>query len=231
MHLSKRMRMVADMVPRSEIVADIGCDHGYLSIWLVREGVADHVIAMDLRSGPLSRAQENIRFFHQEEYVETRLSDGVEKLLVGEAETLVFAGMGGELMSGLLKKGEAQVQAAKCLVLQPQSDVTMVRTELRRQGYVIDKEDCCVEDGKYYVVMRAFHGTPVNARTSYEDIYGRYLTERRHPVYREFLEEELRKKQAMLTQLRVADTPLARERMESAEAEERRILDALRCYE
>ena len=65
MRLSKRLRVVADMVKPGNAVADIGCDHGYLSVWLVREHIAAHAIAMDLREGPLSSAKEHIRFFHQ----------------------------------------------------------------------------------------------------------------------------------------------------------------------
>ena len=85
MRLSKRLRVVADMVKPGNVVADIGCDHGYLSVWLVREHKAAGAIAMDLREGPLNSAKENIRFFHQENRIETRLSDGMDELKPGEA--------------------------------------------------------------------------------------------------------------------------------------------------
>ncbi len=227
MHLSKRMHMVADMVPKSRCVADVGCDHGYLSIWLVRENITDTAIAMDLRTGPLSKAEENVRFFHQQEKIQTRLSDGVTKLRPGEADTIVIAGMGGELMSGILAAGAEQVEAAEHLVLQPQSDMAMVRRQVAKQGYRIVDEDACLDDGKYYVVMRAEKGATEPSEKSYADEYGTILISKGHPVYRQYLQQEYEKKQAMLERLLQADTPLARERIPSAKEEATMLREAL----
>ncbi len=227
MHLSVRMHMVADMVPQSRCVADVGCDHGYLSIWLIREGIVERAIAMDLRKGPLARARENIRFFHQQERIETRLSDGVEKLHPGEADTIVIAGMGGELMSGILAAGHRQVQKANCLVLQPQSDVHLVRQQIRKDGYRIVAEDACYEDGKYYVVMRAEHGDAPKSEKPYADRYGTHLIMSGHPVYLEYLRMELGKKRAMIEQMLQADTPLANARLAWAKEEEALLVQAL----
>ena len=60
-------------------------------------------IAMDVRPGPLSRARENITRYGLEDYIETRLSDGLAKLEPGEGDTLVIAGMGGPLMERILR--------------------------------------------------------------------------------------------------------------------------------
>ncbi len=228
MHLSKRMHMVADMVPKSRCVADVGCDHGYLSIWLVRENITDTAIAMDLRTGPLSKAEENVRFFHQQEKIQTRLSDGVTKLQPGEADTIVIAGMGGELMSGILAAGAEQVEAAEHLVLQPQSDMAMVRRQVAKQGYRIVDEDACLDDGKYYVVMRAEKGAAEPSGKPYADEYGTILIAKGHPVYRQYLQQEYEKKQVMLERLLQADTPLARERIPTAKEEAAMLEAALR---
>ncbi len=231
MHLSRRMHMVADMVPQSACVADVGCDHGYLSIWLIREGIAKRAIAMDLREGPLARAKENIRFFHQQERVETRLSDGLTELRPGEADTIVIAGMGGELMAGILKQGAEKVRRADCLVLQPQSDVHLVRAQLQEEGFTVVREDACFEDGKYYVVLCARRGTTVATDKCYEAYYGTYLIETSHPVYLEYLRQELGKKETMLSRLRAAGTPLAMERIPGAERERDVLVQALRDSE
>lgn len=231
MHLSKRMHMVADMVPNSRCVADVGCDHGYLSIWLVRENITATAIAMDLRKGPLSKAEENVRFFHQQEKIVTRLSDGVKELKPGEADTIVIAGMGGELMSGILAAGAGQVKAAEHLVLQPQSDMAMVRRQVAKQGYRIVDEDACLDDGKYYVVMRAEKGVAEPSDKSYADDYGTILIEKGHPVYRQYLQQEYEKKQLMLDRLLRADTPLARERIPTARKEAAMLEEALRDSE
>ena len=103
--LSKRMQANADMVSLGGTVADIGCDHGYLSIYLLESGKKDRAIAMDVRSGPLSSAEDNVKNAGLSDKVRLRLSDGLEKLGLGEADTVVIAGMGGPLMEEILQKG------------------------------------------------------------------------------------------------------------------------------
>ena len=84
--LSMRLRAIAGMVTKGNRLADVGCDHGYLSIWLVSEKTVPSAIAMDVRPGPLSRARENITRYGLEDYIETRLSDGLAKDIKGWSE-------------------------------------------------------------------------------------------------------------------------------------------------
>ena len=93
--LSKRLQTVAHQVKCGGVAADIGCDHGFTSIYLIEQGLAKHVIAMDINEGPLERAKEHIREYGMEADIETRLSDGTAKLAPGEADTLLISGMGG----------------------------------------------------------------------------------------------------------------------------------------
>ena len=79
MKLSKRLGMIASFVPGSSRVADIGTDHGYIPIHLVQEGIAKSAIAMDVRKGPLLRAQTHIKEAGLTDLVEVRLSDGLLK--------------------------------------------------------------------------------------------------------------------------------------------------------
>ena len=100
--LSKRLQTVAHQVECGGVAADIGCDHGFTSIYLIEQGLAKHVIAMDINEGPLERAKEHIREYGMEEDIETRLSDGTAKLTPGEADTLLISGMGGALICKIL---------------------------------------------------------------------------------------------------------------------------------
>ena len=211
MRLSKRMHMVADMVRPGNVLADIGCDHGYLSVWLVREKTVGRAIAMDLREGPLKKAQESIRFFHQTETIETRLSDGMDALHPGEADRIVIAGMGGILMKDILKRGSDCVAKAGQLVLQPQSDPELVRAEVFRQGFTITDEQACFEDGKWYVSISAEPGTEETPYTDAELRLGRILPMRGDKVYRDYLTEELGKAERMLEGLLSAETDNAKE--------------------
>lgn len=159
-NLSKRMAAVADLVPRGVSACDIGCDHGFVAIYLVREHICPRVIAMDINRGPLSRAREHIESAGLSSYIETRLSDGMEKLNIGEAECIIAAGMGGRLTVKILNDFPEKRKSLRYLVLQPQSELAFVRRYLRSEGLMIRKEDMVSEDGKFYPMMLAEVGKP-----------------------------------------------------------------------
>lgn len=193
MNLSKRLKMNVSLVPQGVRVADIGCDHGYASIWLVRHGIAKKVIAMDVNRGPIERAKEHVREAGLEEQIECRLSDGTEKLSPGEVDTLMLAGMGGPLMIRILKDGSGVLEKVDTLVLQPQSEIEEVRRFLLQYGFQITKEKACVEDGKYYFAICAKRaGCPADETIKYdwEYRYGTYLIQDGDPVLWEYLQKE-----------------------------------------
>ena len=95
MKLSKRLETVASFVPKGSNIADIGTDHGYVPIYLVREGQAEHAVAMDVRKGPLERARAHVEDAGLGSRIDVRLSDGLAGLETGEADCVVIAGLGG----------------------------------------------------------------------------------------------------------------------------------------
>ncbi|HHV11197.1 MAG TPA: SAM-dependent methyltransferase [Clostridiales bacterium] len=153
--LSKRLQAVADFVTPGSRVADVGCDHAYTAIYLAGHGIAPGIVAMDVNQGPIDRAKENIRKYGYSDIIETRRSDGLEKLAAGEADTILIAGMGGALMIQILTNKKEVLQSVKELVLQPQSEIHKVRHMLQEEGFLIVGEDMVKEDGKYYFIMRA----------------------------------------------------------------------------
>ena len=154
MKLSERMKAVAAMVTNGNVLADVGTDHGYVPIMLVNRGFIPSAIAMDINEGPLQRARENIIANQLQEKIDTRLSDGVSALSDGEVESIVIAGMGGELTIRILTEGESVCRSVKELILQPQSDIQKVRKFLREHGYRIVDENMVYEEQKYYSVMK-----------------------------------------------------------------------------
>lgn len=151
--LSERLFAAASLVPKGSRVADVGTDHGFVPIYLINSEKAQHVVAMDVGEGPLSRAKEHIAEYGYEDRIETRLSDGMEKLSAQEADTLICAGMGGLLMKRILEKGNPRGLGLKHMILQPQSDLRAFREYLRDAGFLITEEKEIFEEGKYYVAM------------------------------------------------------------------------------
>lgn len=200
MELSKRLQAVAGLVSEGVTVADVGTDHGYIPIYLCKIDRCPKAIAMDVNEGPLLRAKAHIAEYGLQELIETRQSDGVQKLTPGEYECVVIAGMGGALTVRILTEGEAVFRSLKEFVLQPQSELWKVRQYLSENGYVIVQEDMVLEDGKYYPMMKVLNGSS-SAYDMVELRYGRKLLEQKHPVLEDFLLKELRVKEEILENL------------------------------
>ncbi len=201
MALSGRLRMLADMVTPGSRLVDVGCDHGFLSIYLVQEGACPAALAMDVREGPLAAARRHVEAYRLGDYITLRLSDGLAAYRAGEAEALVCAGMGGRLMERILREGMDLARGMRELILQPQSELPQFRAFLREAGFGIVQEDAIREDGKYYFAMKARPGAgdsgqmPVgcggeDAGTSeLYDLFGEHLLKSRHPVLFAYLRQ------------------------------------------
>lgn len=231
--LSRRMYMVVNMVTKGKRVADIGCDHAFVSIYLVQNNIAPYVIAMDVRKGPLAIAQKNIKTYHTEKKIDLRLSDGFESLLPDETDTAVIAGMGGPLIIRLLEQGCGIIHNGYELILQPQSEIAEVRKYLRRNSYAITREEMLWEDGNYYTALKAVKcknfirgdgnsiqggAAPFLLQEVY-DLYGEYLIREKSAVLKEYLLQESEKLSGIYHTLCRADSEKSRERLTEVEKE------------
>lgn len=193
MQLSKRLLAVTEFVTPGNRVADIGCDHAYTSIYLARQQISPEIIAMDINQGPVERARENIQKYGCENFIQVRKSNGLEKLRPDEADTIIIAGMGGGLALEILTAHPEVLYSVKELVLQPQSEVGRVRSELQQLGFLIIKENMLKEDGKFYVIIKAIPEARVHPKENYLLLkeehfqFGRLLLEQSNPVLKEFM--------------------------------------------
>lgn len=217
MNLSKRMLMNARLIPPGFVVADIGCDHAKLSIYLIQSGIAKKAIAMDIGEGPLKRAKENIRAAGLDDKIECRLSDGADKLGTGsdgkvEADVAIMAGIGGMLAIDIVKKNEDKFRRMDCFIIQAQSNLDIVRRQMYEMGFVIVDEDMEYEDGKYYTSIKFTDMTrmsqtksteaEVNAMLSEcECIFGPVMIKKRGKVFEDYLRSESKLCQKLEKQL------------------------------
>lgn len=185
--LSPRLLALANWVREEKniLFADIGTDHGYLPLYLIQEGVCTQGIASDLNEGPLARAK-----VLSEQYaiaLDLRLSNGLEKILPDEVNTISIAGMGGITIGNILmewKQKHPQSWQGRFL-LQPMSAMFELRQYLNGEGYTIVKEITIREGDTLYTAICAEEGKE-SAYTFGELLVGRY-----HPTYPDPLREEL----------------------------------------
>ncbi|MBR5420910.1 MAG: SAM-dependent methyltransferase [Lachnospiraceae bacterium] len=229
--LSQRCAAVAKLCGSGECLADIGCDHAYVSIALVSGGAFRRAIAADLRPGPLAAAVEHVEERGLSDRIECRLSDGLSAIAAGEADTLICAGMGGALIERILSTEEEKARSFEKLILQPQSEIRSLRSWLYGSGFVIEAEDMIFEDGKYYPMFRA---RPAEEACTEQELflrYGRQALEGRHPVLKNFLSHRLGIVEGLIAELREAgEGERAAVRLKEISEERACLLEALAFY-
>ena len=231
MELSKRLQAVADLVTEGASVADIGTDHGYIPIYLIEHNIAGKVIALDINRGPLERARMHVVGHGLKGKIETRLSDGLEKVLPGEVDTMIAAGMGGGLVIKILTEGYPVVEILDTMILQPQSEIGKVRRFLNEHNLQITEENMVEEDGKFYPMMKVIHGKK-EEYTICEYTYGKRLLLEQHPVLKKYLDSEMQIKESVFQQLfKHQNSVSAAERMEELKQEIILTQEALKYYE
>ncbi len=154
--LTPRLECIVSHV-RGRVVGDIGCDHAYVPIQLVESGRAERVIASDLNRGPLEAARRNIEKHGFSDRIETRLGGGLSVLAPNEADVIIIAGMGGELIEEMLRADEETAKKSH-LILQPMNSQYELRKFLILNGYKIAAEDMALEGFKVYNVIEAHFG-------------------------------------------------------------------------
>ncbi len=212
--LSKRLQAVASMVTPGRRPVDVGCDHGYVPVYLVQAHIASKVLAMDINKGPLARARENIEKWGLSGQIETRLSDGLKNYSPKEADSLIIAGMGGLLIRDILRDGKDRgiLDDFHELILSPHSDAHVVRRCLAQWGYEIDREIMLTDAGKYYTVIHAVKdafGTQADQNED-DEMYGGYLIRHKDPVLYQYLIKQLKEREERYGQICSVETPGAR---------------------
>lgn len=167
--ISKRLLCCASMVRPGARVADVGCDHGYLGIYLLRQGIASFVAAMDLRPEPLEKARRNAARFGTGERMFFAVCDGLKAVGPGAVDTVICAGMGGDTIAGILGDCSWSKDPEINWILQPQSSGNDLRRWLGDHGYRLLRETLVRDGGFLYSVMevRAGGGVPVSPGHQY----------------------------------------------------------------
>jgi len=230
--ISERLKTVAGFVKKGAVLADVGTDHGYVPIYLAKAGRIKHAIAMDINPGPLSKAKEHIQNYRLEQIIETRQSDGMEKLLPGEVDHVLIAGMGGSLMARILDDGRSVIhhETFSRLVLSPQSEIFLVRQKLAKEYFQILEEHMIKEDGKYYTIIIAEPGV-CDYADEIDFIFGKRLLESNEEIVGKYLSDKVEKLAQIRAELAREQSDVVIKRCAELDVEIEKYQEALRRYQ
>ena len=204
LELSPRLAAIAEQVPQGARLADVGTDHAYLPAWLLLAGRISGAVATDVREGPLQRGRETARLYKVEDRMVFRCCDGLAAVEPQEADTVVIAGMGGELMARIVER--APWTRGCTLLLQPMSAQEVLRQWLVTHGYCIQRETLVREGEKFYGILTA-PGGESPAYTLAELWAGRQRRGEVSPHRLAYLEEQIRRRERALAGMAQGKTP------------------------
>ncbi len=200
MQLMPRLRTVADMVS-GLTVADIGTDHGKLLIYLLQNGKISHGIGSDVAVGPAGSCKKNAVLFGAAEDLDIRVGDGLKTLVLNEAETIVIAGMGGELILKILEDSLEIAQSAKELILQPMTNIPRLLEGLPKIGFRVQIARLCKEKDKLYRMFKVVKGKEARALKPIDLVLCPQFFEENDPLCGELIKREINKHEQMLSGL------------------------------
>ncbi|WP_182186898.1 tRNA (adenine(22)-N(1))-methyltransferase [Pectinatus frisingensis] len=204
--LTPRLKAVADFVPLNVRLADIGTDHANLPIFLMNLHKITAAIAVDVREGPFSTAQSAVTQHNLTRQIEVRLGSGLSVIHPNEVDIAVFAGMGGTLITNLLKASSATVASLHGLILQPQLAAEKLRRYIYEIGWHIEAETLAKEQHHIYQIIYAIPGRrEMPDRVSLE--IGPMLLRERPPLFSLHLDVLLHRNKKIAAELANSQLP------------------------
>ena len=163
-NIGSRLLMAAGLVCGGKTVCDVGCDHGKLSLYLVKSGRAEKVIATDINRMPLQKAIDLFEEHGVSDKAEFYLTDGLQGLEQTDDIThVVICGLGGDTMAQIIHNAPFIRENRVKLVLIPAQSGDKIRQFLYENGYSITAENTVGENKKFYTAISAeYTGEVVN---------------------------------------------------------------------
>ena len=208
--IDSRIKAVLNFVEKNSRVADIGADHGYLSIELVKSGRASFAVASDKNPMPLDAAQKNIAAAGLSDFIEVRLGDGLKVLREGEVDTICIAGMGGALIAEILNDSPQILKSARQLILQPMNAVEKVQSWLTNNGWYISDIDLAEAGGIIYEIISAVKNPALIADVTKKE---------NSPLLKKFTAQKISKLQRVLDEMSKSPAAVASEKFAQIQAE------------
>lgn len=182
MKISNRLKVIASFIKDNSNVIDVGADHGLLEIYLLEQKKVNSLFAVENKLGPYSILKNNLKDYN----ITLSLSDGISEM-PEYVDTVVIAGMGGILISDILKAHKEKLTNVKQIVVDAHRDNRLVRETITNLGYYIEKEQIIFENNKYYFVISFLKG---HKDYSEDELEWGYQTNK-DPLFKDYKEHEL----------------------------------------
>lgn len=206
MKLTDRLLKIASLVSDGKKIADIGTDHGYIPVYLLKEGRVPFAVLADVNKGPLDNARKEVIQNNLLENVDLRLGSGIEVLEIGEVEEVIIAGMGGILISELLEAKKEVSHSIEKLILQPMQAQEELRRYLLNNGYEILKEVLVREDFRIYeIIVAKYTGKNTIIEDEIQFEVGIKLLENKDSLFHDFIGKKIKTYSAIVNQLEGKD--------------------------
>ena len=202
MKLTDRLLKIASLVSDGKKIADIGTDHGYIPVYLLKEGKVPFAVLADVNKGPRDNAHKEVIQNNLLDKVDLRLGSGIEILEIGEVEEVIIAGMGGILISELLEAKKEVAHNVEKLILQPMQAQEELRYYLLNNGYEILEEVLVREDFRIYEIIVAKYtgkNTIIEDEIYYE--VGIKLLENKDSLFNDFIEKKIKTYSSIVNKL------------------------------
>ena len=197
--LSKRLECIADMVDNSSVIADIGCDHALLDIYLSQKKIIKKSIACDITIGALDQAKKNISI-NNIKNIDTRLGDGLEPINDDDnIDTIVMSGLGDQKIINVLDSNKNKLKSVNSIIIQSNTGIYNIRKYLTSIGYFIENEKLIKERNIIYVVIKFSKGN--NNYTKKELMYGPLLLNNKDNLFNELLINKINKNNYVIRKL------------------------------
>lgn len=197
--LSKRLSVIASLVPENAVIADIGCDHALLDIYLSKKNIIKKSFAIDITKGALNQADKNIKLYNAKN-IETRLSDGFEKIDIKDnVDTVIMSGLGDAKIINILKEAEEKLNKVNNIIIQSNVGVSNIRVYLTCNGYYIDNEKLVKENNIIYTVISFKKG--YKRYTKKEKEFGPVLLRNKDELFDELIINRINKNNYIINKL------------------------------
>ncbi len=210
-NLDARLSVAAEYVRQDAVFADIGCDHAYLPVFLLKSGRIKRAICADIAEKPLQSAKTNVAENGLSDFVDFYLTDGLFGLDGLGITDISICGMGGELITDILNSAEFVKNEKINLILQPMTRQADLRRYLAYNGFVI-KEECVAVAAKkiYFCILASYVGTPYEI-SDMEAELGAYNIKNPTPLFLTYAEKKAEALEKIAEGKAISDTDSAYE--------------------